>query len=60
MTTQTLAIILIVILLISFIPNAYLLYKTNKDGTPNTRVKLMVGIDAILVVFLVTALILLT
>ncbi|UXR69323.1 MULTISPECIES: hypothetical protein [unclassified Staphylococcus] len=57
---STLAIILIILLIISFIPNAYVLYKSNKAGNVNPRVKLMVGIDAMLVILIVAALFFLT
>lgn len=53
MSTQTIGIIVIVILLISFLPNAYMLYKTSKEGTENTRYKLMVGVDAMLLVLII-------
>ncbi|MBI5975835.1 hypothetical protein [Staphylococcus canis] len=56
MGTTTLGIIIIIILLISFIPNVYMAYKTNKTGAPNTRYKLMVGVDAILLVLIILAL----
>lgn len=60
MSPQTLGIIIIALLILSFIPNAYMLYKANKEGTPSTRFKLMVGVDAILLVLVVAAIILLT
>ncbi|MBH9581087.1 hypothetical protein DOS70_01515 [Staphylococcus felis] len=56
MNTTTIGIMIIVILLISFIPNVYMAYKTNKTGEPNTRYKLMVGVDAILLVLIIFAL----
>ncbi|MCS4486053.1 hypothetical protein [Staphylococcus americanisciuri] len=55
-----LGIILIVLLIVSFLPNIYMLYKTKKDGTDSPRVKLMVGIDALLVVLLLAAVLLLS
>ncbi|EGQ0317719.1 hypothetical protein NM909_000470 [Staphylococcus pseudintermedius] len=60
MSTQTIGIIVIVILLISFLPNAYMLYKTSKESTENTRYKLMVGVDAMLLVLIIAAILLLT
>ncbi|QHW37716.1 hypothetical protein GZH82_10380 [Staphylococcus ursi] len=60
MSTQTIGMIVIVILLISFLPNAYMLYKTSKEGTENTRYKLMVGVDAMLLVLIIAAILLLT
>ncbi|KIX91150.1 membrane protein [Staphylococcus microti] len=51
----TFGIILIVLLLISVIPNFYMLYKSKKEGIENPRAKLMVGIDALLVVLIVAA-----
>ncbi|MGV3244654.1 hypothetical protein [Staphylococcus sp. 11261D007BR] len=56
MNTLTLGIIIIVILLISFIPNAIMAYKATKEGVPNTRYKLMVGVDGILLVLIIVAL----
>ncbi|MDO5375395.1 MAG: hypothetical protein Q4F01_04330 [Staphylococcus rostri] len=56
----TLGVILMILLIISFLPNAYMLYKSKKEGIDNPRIKLMVGIDAILIVFLIAALYFLT
>lgn len=58
MSTQTLGIIMIILLLLSFIPNVFMLYKANKEGTPTTRFKLMVGVDAILLVLVIAAIVL--
>ncbi|WP_241956310.1 hypothetical protein [Staphylococcus chromogenes] len=58
MSTQTLGIIMIILLLLSFIPNVFMLYKANKKGTPATRFKLMVGVDAILLVLVIAAIVL--
>lgn len=60
MSTQTIGILMIALLLLSFIPNVYMLYKANKEGTPSTRFKLMVGVDAILLVLVIAAIILFT
>ncbi|MCO4344992.1 hypothetical protein MTR10_02860 [Staphylococcus agnetis] len=60
MSTQTIGILIIVILLLSFIPNIYMLYKSKQQHTPSTRYALMVGVDAILLVLVITALFLLT
>ncbi len=60
MSTQTIGLIIIGILLLSFVPNVYMLYKTSKEGNPNTRYQLMVGVDAILLLLIITAIILLT
>ncbi|MCE4966278.1 hypothetical protein [Staphylococcus chromogenes] len=58
MSTQTLGIIMIILLLLSFIPNVFMLYKANKEGTSSTRFKLMVGVDAILLVLVIAAIVL--
>ncbi|WP_086428126.1 hypothetical protein [Staphylococcus cornubiensis] len=60
MSTHMIGIIVIAILLISFIPNAFMLYKTTKEGTVNTRYKLMVGVDAMLLVLIIAAILILT
>ncbi|EPD48024.1 hypothetical protein HMPREF1208_02065 [Staphylococcus sp. HGB0015] len=60
MSTQTIGFIIIGILLLSFVPNVYMLYKTSKEGNQNIRYQLMVGVDAILLVLIITATILLT
>ncbi|UXS68368.1 hypothetical protein MUA19_02750 [Staphylococcus chromogenes] len=58
MSTQTLGIIMIILLLLSFIPNVFMLYRANKERTPATRFKLMVGVDAILLVLVIAAIVL--
>lgn len=58
MSTQTLGIIMIILLLLSFIPNVFMLYRANKEGTSSTRFKLMVGVDAILLVLVIAAIVL--
>ncbi|UWF57324.1 hypothetical protein NZD48_02905 [Staphylococcus hyicus] len=60
MSTQTIGILIIIILLLSFVPNIYMLYKAKQHQAPSTRYVLMVGVDAILLVLVIAALVLLT
>ncbi|ARJ50475.1 hypothetical protein [Staphylococcus lutrae] len=59
MSTQWIGALIIIVLLISLIPNAYMLYKTSKTDIPNTRYKLMVGVDAMLLVLVIAAILIL-
>ncbi|HLR19210.1 MAG TPA: hypothetical protein VK115_04760 [Staphylococcus sp.] len=55
--SMILGIIVIVLLIVSLIPNLKAVKASKKDGEKNPRFAIMVGIDAILLVLVVTTLI---
>ncbi|UXR78042.1 MULTISPECIES: hypothetical protein [unclassified Staphylococcus] len=56
---STLSTIVIVLLVASTIPNIYMYNKEVKKGNANPRMKLLIGIDAILVILILAAIFLL-
>lgn len=56
---STLGMIAIVLLLVGSIPNIYMYNKELKEGNANPRMKLLIGIDAILIILILAAIFLL-
>ncbi|HDJ3886365.1 TPA: hypothetical protein ACXIBV_001803 [Staphylococcus aureus] len=58
MTTALIGVIVLILLIISFVPNYRAMKSAKEQGSNATRVTIMVGIDIILIVLIIVTLLL--